>query len=220
MMERIYQLLRYLYFFWFVKPILLIVMGLNVRRHDSLPKTGPAIIAANHNSHLDTMVLVTLFPGSVLPKVRPVAAAEYFMKTRLMAWFSKHIIGIIPLNRKKSREGETLDERLGGIFDALDRGEIVILFPEGSRGNPEEMTEFKAGISYICERRPEVPVYPVLMHGLGKVLPRGEALLVPFFCDVFVGLPLTWKQGTTSFQDELRGRMDQLKQEGKFPDWA
>jgi len=64
-----------------------------------------------------------------------------------------------------------------------------------------------------------VPVYRVFIHGLGKALPRNEALLVPFFCDVFVGEPLRWSGDKNAFMAELNGRMRALADEGHFPPW-
>jgi len=71
------RFLRYLFFLGVIRPIILLVLGLNVRRRNLLPSQGPALIVANHNSHLDTMVLITLFPARVLRFVRPVAAMDF-----------------------------------------------------------------------------------------------------------------------------------------------
>jgi 1-acyl-sn-glycerol-3-phosphate acyltransferase len=213
-MNRFIQLI---FFALIVRPIILVVIGLNVRRQKELPQDGPAIIVANHNSHLDTVVLMTLLPLSRLRKIRPVAAADYFLKNKLLAWFSREIMGIIPLNRTAG--GASLDERLSGVFQALDRGEILILFPEGSRGEPEKMAKFKSGVAYIAEKYPMIPVYPVFLHGLGKSLPKGEALLVPFFCDVLIGDKLFWTGNSRAFMEQLETSMVGLASGGGFPSW-
>ena len=126
--------LRYLFFLCIVRPVILNVLGLNVRRRELLPKTGPAIVVANHNSHLDALTLMTLFGMKRLSIVRPVAAVDYFLRNKWRAWFSTQITGIIPLQRAVA--GERTDP-LAGISDALAAGNILILFPEGSRGQPE-----------------------------------------------------------------------------------
>jgi 1-acyl-sn-glycerol-3-phosphate acyltransferase len=208
--------LRLLFFAIIVRGVTLIVLGLNVRHRERLPRTGPAILAANHNSHLDTMVLMSLLPLSLLDRVRPVAAADYFLGNRLLAWFATGIIGILPIRRTRS---DPADDPLAPLAEALDRGEILIFFPEGSRGEPEQLAEFKGGIARLKERRPEVPVTPVFMHGLGKALPRGETLLVPFFVDVFVGEPVAWSGDCQGFMDDFRGAVAALADEGQFPVW-
>jgi 1-acyl-sn-glycerol-3-phosphate acyltransferase len=209
-------LLRWLFFAIIVRPIVAVVLGLNVRHRERLPHDGPSIVVANHNSHLDTLVLMTLFPLSKLPMLRPVAAQDYFFASRWLKWFSLKMIGIIPLER---RIKSTSRHPLAPIDEAIDRGDIVILFPEGSRGEPEQVCEFKTGIAHLAERHPEVPISPVYLHGLGKALPKGEALLVPFFCDVFVGEPLTWCDDRRLFMERLSGTMTDLAAEGHFAPW-
>ena len=178
------RLLKILFFGLIVKPVVLLVLGLNIHNRNKLPLEGPALIAANHNSHLDTMVLMSLYPLLKIHKVRPVAAADYFLSNRLMAWFSLNVIGIIPLQRSSS---VNRDELFVDCHKALDKGDILILFPEGTRGEPEQVAQPKKGIYHLVKQRTDAAITPVVMHGLGRALPRGEALLVPFNCDVVIG---------------------------------
>jgi 1-acyl-sn-glycerol-3-phosphate acyltransferase len=215
-MKRPNHVLRFLFFLLVIRPLVLIVLGLNIRHRARLPMEGPAVVAANHNSHLDTLVMMSLFPLRLLPRLRPVAAADYFLKNRFMAWFATRIIGIIPLKRAiHASEGDPLAEPT----EALARGDILILFPEGSRGDPEHMEHFKTGIAHLAKRRPETAIVPIFLHGLGKALPRGTFLLVPFFCDVFVGEAMKWTGDRHAFMAELEDRTKALAAEGHFPAW-
>jgi 1-acyl-sn-glycerol-3-phosphate acyltransferase len=201
------RLLRLLFFATIVRLVVLLIIGLRIIDLNRLPKVGPAIICANHNSHLDTMVLMTIFPLRLLGILRPVAAAEYFLKSRFLAWFALHIIKIIPLERKKSN---CTEHPLAKCSEALERGEILIIYPEGSRGEPESLASFQSGIAHLAKLHPEVPIYPVFIYGLGKVLPKGEMILVPFFCDLAIGEPIFWGDSKKSFMELLDRQMKEL----------
>lgn len=203
-------------FFSLIRLLLILLLGMTVRRRHLLPEKGPAIVVANHNSHLDTLMLISLFHLKRLPHIRPIAAADYFMKTKPLAWFATRIIGIIPLERgAASRSYDPLQP----CCDALDRGDVIILFPEGSRGEPEKLSQFKKGIAHLAERYPDVPITPVFIHGLGKALPKDDFVLVPFFCDIFVGEPLRYKTGKLEFMETLAASFRALADEGHFKPW-
>lgn len=198
------RILKILFFGLFVKPLVFIGLGLNVFFRQRLPNTGPAIIVANHNSHLDTLVLMSLYPLTQIHRIRPVAAADYFLSNKLLAWFSLNVIGIIPLKRGQVKDKNAL---FSECYRALDKDDILLLFPEGSRGMPEQMSSVKRGIHLLVENRASINVTPVVMHGLGRALPKGEAIFVPFNCDVVVGEPIQFvenaKQYTHSISDSL-----------------
>jgi 1-acyl-sn-glycerol-3-phosphate acyltransferase len=208
--------LRFLFFAIFIRFVVMIVLGLNVRHRERLPRAGPAILAPNHNSHLDTMVLMSLLPLRLLPRIRPVAAMDYFFRNPLLAWFATRIIGILPIKRQRTTPEEDL---LAPVAQSLARGDILIFFPEGSRGEPERLTEFKSGLARLAERFPQVPVIPVFTHGLGKALPKGDWVLVPFFVDVFVGEPLEWSGERKSYMERFKQAIEALAAEGRFPPW-
>jgi 1-acyl-sn-glycerol-3-phosphate acyltransferase len=210
------RLLRFLFYRVLIRFLVLVVLGLNVRHRERLPQQGPAILVANHNSHLDTMVLMMLLPARLLPIVQPVAAMDYFLRSRALAWFALKIVGILPIKRRRERRGEN---PLLPCYEALSRQRILIFFPEGSRGEPERLSEFKGGIAKLSEKFPDVPIIPILLHGLGKALPKGESMLVPFFCDVFIGEALFWTGDRKSFMQHLEQRLAQLAAEGQFSVW-
>ncbi|MGH3803588.1 MAG: lysophospholipid acyltransferase family protein, partial [Pseudonocardiaceae bacterium] len=105
------------------------------------------------------------------------------------------------------------------IHTALDAGDIVIVFPEGSRGEPEKLQKYKSGIYHLLRDHPEVPVHPVFLHGLGKALPKGTFVFVPIFCDIFVGEPFRYREDKTAFMVELERRMKALADEGGAAPW-
>jgi len=208
------HILKVLFFLLVIRPIVLIYIGLNVRFGDRLPLKGPALLVANHNSHLDTVVLMSLFPLGMLNRVRPVAAADYFLKGRFRSWFATRIIGIIPIQRKAGQDNpDDSSDKLQPLVDALEANNIVIFFPEGTRGEPEKLGRFKKGIGLLAERCPNVPVVPVYLNGLGKALPRGESLLIPFFCDVFIAEPVYGRDfQSRAFVGEVKTRISAMAQ--------
>jgi 1-acyl-sn-glycerol-3-phosphate acyltransferase len=189
-------------------PVMLVWLGINVRNRGVLPRRGPAIIAANHNSHLDTLALFALFPLALIPKVRPVAAADYFMRSRVMAWLSRNVLDIIPVRRAgHARGSDPLEE----CHAALERGEILIVFPEGTRGEPEQMAGLKCGIARLAQRNPSAPVVTVFMRGLGRSMPKGALLPAPVRADIFLGKPFCWTGSRQSFMATLREMFDSLR---------
>lgn len=211
------RLLQLLFFLSIVHPLVLLILGLRIHNKAGLPKTGPAIVIANHNSHLDTWVLMTLFPLRHLHRLRPVAAADYFLTTPLRRWFFRRIFHVIAMAR---RGRVSLAQRFTECDQAIAQGDILIVFPEGSRGTPEEMTAFKSGIAHLSQRHPTVPLYPIFLHGLGKALPKGDFLLVPFFCDVFIGAPCHWSGSKEQLLTDLSQQMQNLATEGYVPPWT
>lgn len=210
------NILRFLFYGVIVRCVVMFVLGLNVRNRERLPQAGPAIITANHNSHLDALVLTSLLPMRLRRRTRPVAAADYFLKNRALGWFATEIVGILPIARKRENPAH---DPLAGCDAALARGDILIFFPEGSRGDPEHMRAYKRGIGILAQRHPDVPVYPILTHGFGKALPKNEALLVPFNLDVFIGEPLYGHDDHADFAATLRERTLALGSELPLSDW-
>lgn len=210
------KLLRTFCFLFIVKPIVFIILGINVHHRTRLPTKGPAILVANHNSHLDTLILMGLFNRKMIPFLRPVAAADYFLSSKFMKWFSQKIIGIIPIARTRT---DDCSDPLEPISKALNENAIVIFYPEGTRGEPELLAKFRYGIASLAKLHPKVEIHPLFIYGAGKALPKGEALLVPFTVDVYVGESITWNGDHQKFMDSLENEISLLKNEARITEW-
>ncbi len=211
-------LIRFLLLTLFARPLARFMTGADVIGGENLPKTGPAIIAANHNSHVDTLVLLTIFPARLVPLLRPAAAADYFLRGPLISWFSREVVGIVPVQRALAGSGADV---LAPMREALASGHIVILFPEGTRGDAsDEMGVLKSGIARLAQDTPTAPVIPVWIEGAGRVLPKGAGIPVPMNCTVLIGEPVPWTGDRTAFMDALRERLMQLKAAAPPQRWS
>lgn len=169
-----------------IKPFLRLFIGLRVRGREHLPESGQFILVANHSSHLDTVSLLSLFPILRLRYIRPVAAADYFERNRFVSLVTKTVFNILPI----ARTNITADNNpLRRMQAALEAGESLIIFPEGTRGSGEEMGPFRSGVAHLLAKTPGVPVVPAYLVNMGRSLPKGEFIPVPVFCEVRLGAP-------------------------------
>ena len=176
-----------LFFLIFVKPFMAIFIGLRVYGRHNLPKTHPFIIVANHSSHLDTLSLLSVFPIKELSKIQPVAAGDYFNRNKLIAFLTHKLFNILTI----PRSGITRANNPVPIMKkAIEQGNSLIIFPEGTRSLTGEIGHFRPGITHLVKEIPGLKVVPVFLANMGRSLPKGEYLPLPFFCEIVIGEPL------------------------------
>ncbi|MBI1731868.1 MAG: 1-acyl-sn-glycerol-3-phosphate acyltransferase [Gammaproteobacteria bacterium] len=201
-----------------IRPLVQVLLRPGVRHIERLPRTGPAVIVANHNSHLDTLLLMSLFPLGRIDRIRPVAARDYFLRNPILAYCVTALFGVVPLNRRPLRRSE--GDCLRGSSMALDRRDILIVFPEGTRGEPEQPGPFKTGIAHLARRHPDVPFVPVFLGGVGRALPKGQIIPVPSRCTVSIGTVWKWNGNRARFVDGLRDEIETMARESAISDAA
>lgn len=180
------NIIRIILWNYIIKAIIRYIIGITYADNRIIKETKQFIIVANHNSHLDTATILSALPAGALKKTHPVAAADYFGKNKFTTFLSEFFINALLIKRKKGQGGENPIKKMDSL---LKEGKSLILFPEGSRGKPEELQKFKIGIAILLEKNPEIPYIPVYLNGMGKALPKGDSLLVPFTGSIVFGKP-------------------------------
>ena len=175
-----------------IRWILKLIIGVNFDNSKFLLNEKQFIIVANHNSHLDTLSLMASVPRKIVHKIKPVAAQDHFGKSKFQEKLSNYFINSLLIKRKRDKENPENDP-INKMIKALDSGFSLILFPEGTRGEPEVEQPLKPGIGLVLSQRPEIKYVPVFMTGMGKALPKGENLVVPFNSTLSYGMPTNIK---------------------------
>ncbi|BBC97412.1 lysophospholipid acyltransferase family protein [Streptomyces griseofuscus] len=162
-----YYLLKYV----LLGPLLRLVFRPRIEGLDHVPATGPAIIAGNHLSFSDHF----LMPAILKRRITFLAKAEYFtgpgIKGRLTAFFFRSA-GQIPVDRSGKEAGQAaIREGLG----VLDKGELLGIYPEGTRSHDGRLYKGKVGVA-VMALRAGVPVIPCAMIGTFEAQPPGRAL--------------------------------------------
>ncbi len=175
-----------LFYTLLVRPWLTIIIGVRFENAAALNRADQFIVVANHNSHFDSVSIMAALPRNKLRMTRAVAAQDYFGKG-ISGFFMNLFFNAI-LIKRKHEEGEP------SAIEALDKciknGDSLILFPEGTRGEPGVITDFKKGIAILLQRNPQVPFIPVYLDGFGRVLPKDKWMIIPLVCKVRFGEPV------------------------------
>jgi len=182
----------------FFRPVLKLLFGVHVEGRENLAGLDRFILVANHNSHLDILLLCQVLPMGHLRRTHPVAAWEYFSRSRLVRWLVELLLQPVWIVR-----GGGEGDPLAGMRDRLARGRSLIIFPEGTRGRAGEIAPFKSGVARLAAEFPEVPVVPAFLTGPERALPRTRALVVPVWHHVTVGSPRLFRGTPGEFTAEL-----------------
>lgn len=190
-----------------MRNFLRIIFGISYKNLDRFKTLDQFIIIANHNSHMDTISILSAVPTRHLTRVYPVAAGDYFGKNKLTKCLTEFFINTLLITRIKTAEK---NNALESIDQLLQDGKSIIIFPEGSRGEAEVMQDFKHGASILLKKNPSIPFIPIFLKGMGKALPKGDPFLIPMECQVRIGNPI-WIKNIQ--EKEVSEITDIIKQE-------
>ena len=180
------NLLKQFIYLVLVRPWLKLIIGVRIENKSALNTIDQFIIVANHNSHFDSVSIIASLPSNKLKTTRSVASGDYFGKTTFKSKLTNFFFNTILIEKKKTDEDLSALELLD---IELKNGNSLLLFPEGSRGKPGVMNDFKSGIAVLLKNNPHIPFIPVYLDGFGRVLPKDKTLIIPMVCKVRFGEP-------------------------------
>ncbi len=192
-----------------MRPLLRFVLGIKWDGESDFRRYKQFILVANHNSHIDTMALMSSLTLKQLQNTHPVAASTYFGKNKWLGWLSTFFVNTILIERSHEGNGP---KALDVLHNHLQKGHSLIYFPEGSRGKPEELQSFHKGIGVLLQQNPELNYIPVWIQGTGKILPKGAHLPVPFEATLTFGKPRqAHASNVDAILDEVKNALLSLK---------
>lgn len=148
---------------------------------------------ANHSSHGDFVLLWASLPPELRKRTRPVAGADYWQKPGVRSFLINRVFNGVLIDRERKEEGAN---PLQPMLDALENGDSLIIFPEGTRNlGDEPLLLFKSGLYHLAQARPDVELVPVWIANLNRVMPKGRALPLPLLCTLSFGAALAPVEG-------------------------
>lgn len=184
----------------FILPLTRVFAWIRVEGRERLDTIeGPVIFASNHQSYMDTPIIMAALPPRWRYRLAPAMAKEFFdphffpeghkrlarFTNSLNYYLAALVFDAFPLPQREAGARETL--RYMG--DLLDGGFSVLIFPEGQHTETGEIDRFRPGIGMIASRL-DVPVVPVRLEGVDRVLHRGWHMARPGHVRVVFGAPM------------------------------
>ncbi|RZL91061.1 MAG: 1-acyl-sn-glycerol-3-phosphate acyltransferase [Variovorax sp.] len=243
---------------WALLVVVRLLTGAQARWWGCPPKAEQRIYFANHQSHLDLVMIWAALPMELRSITRPIAARDYWANTPFKRWITTEVFNAIYVERggsapvpaeptpapppaaseriepsfdevqppvEPAAEAELLLQPapeavatvvpgsaealapLQPLIEALQSGDSIIIFPEGTRGHTGEPQKFKSGLYTLAQMFPEVVLVPAWIDNVQRVMPKGEVVPVPILCSVTFGEPVRLEEG-----EERRPFLDRARE--------
>jgi 1-acyl-sn-glycerol-3-phosphate acyltransferase len=250
---------------WGLLAMIRLLTGAQARWWGCPPKAEQRIYFANHQSHLDLVMIWAALPEELRSITRPIAARDYWATTPFKRWITTEVFNAIYVERgggaatvPPAPPAPVHDERIEPLFDdappsapiepvaepwtvqtelplappatqavplsvtpgsaealaplqplieALQSGDSIIIFPEGTRGHTGEPQKFKSGLFTLAQMFPEVVLVPAWIDNVQRVMPKGEVVPVPILCSVTFGAPIRLEE-----DEERRPFLDRARE--------
>ena len=202
----------------FVRLLLEIVIRLyfrlEVHGRENIPKKGPFIISPIHRSYLDTPVI-----GAAIWRLMRYMGAEKMWTNRQLGWFLT-AMGGFPVQR-----GAADRDALKAALLVVERGEPLVMFPEGTRQTGPLVKEFFDGPAYVACRT-GVSIIPIGLGVTERAMAKGRKFIRPVKMVVVIGEPIApppkkesgrvSRNGVREMTAELRARIQDLFDEAQL----
>lgn len=178
------------------------------------PPSRQSVYFANHCSHGDFILIWTVLPPRQRRQTRPVAGADYWLRSRLTRFIGCDVFNAVLIERQREMRS---DDPIARMAHTLDEGSSLILFPEGTRNLTDDpLLPFKSGLYHLAKLRPDIDLVPVWISNLNRVMPKGEIVPIPLICTVTFGEPmrLIEDEAKQGFLDRTRNALLSLHADG------
>lgn len=174
------------------------------------PEAVQRLYFANHSSHIDTLAIWSALPIRLRRLTHPVAARDYW-GSGLRRYIATKALKAVLIDRARERPD---DDPLAPLIDVLNRGESLIIFPEGTRGKQALPSTFKSGLYHLAARFPQVQLIPVYLENLHRSMPKGALVPIPLTCTVRFGSPMALDVSESKDSFLARARDEVIKLAG------
>lgn len=163
-----------------------LITGAQGHWHGCPPKAEQRLYFANHQSHFDWVLIWAALPRDLRVRTRPIAARDYWGRGGFKTWLTTAVFNAVYVSRQRSADEDPLEP----LAEALQNGDSLVIFPEGTRNNKGDPQAFKAGLYHLARQFPDVQLIPAWIDNVHRVMPKGEVVPVPILCSVTFGAPL------------------------------